>query len=76
MLQFVIPLDVLPQRLLVEFMSACDKYQLLIVAIFDKFYLMSKSISFPDGPSDGVTYRVPAWIKTMHQEQINGRTLP
>ena len=23
-------------------------------------YLMSKSKSFPDGPSDGVTHRVPA----------------
>ena len=47
-----------------EFMPACNRYLLIRIAIFDEFYLMSKSISFPDGPSDGVTYRVPAWIKT------------
>ena len=47
-----------------EFMPACNRYLLIRIAIFDEFYLMSKSISFPDGPSDGVTYRVPARIKT------------
>ena len=43
-----------------EFMPACNRYLLIRIAIFDEFYLMSKSISFPDGPSDGVTHRVPA----------------
>ena len=47
-----------------EFMPACNRYLLIRIAIFGEFYLMSKSISFPDGPSDGVTCRVPAWIKT------------
>ena len=38
-------------------------YELLRIPNADKSYLVSKSKSFPDSPSDGVTHRVPAWIK-------------
>ena len=43
-----------------EFMPACNIYELLRIPNADESYLMSKSKSFPDSPSDGVTHRVPA----------------
>ena len=43
-----------------EFMPACNIYELLQIPNASESYLMSESKSFPDGPSDGVTHRVPA----------------
>ena len=54
-----------------EFMPACNRYLLIRIAIFDEFYLMSKSISFPDCPRNGVTHRVPAWITTIAPRKDN-----
>ena len=44
-----------------EFMPACNKYELIRTPSAGEPHLMSKTKSFPDGPSDGVTHsRVPA----------------